>query len=132
MQFIGRVMRVPGELQRAFPQAYSAPAELDTAYIFLANAQSQAGFADAAAATKAVMSQLEGQIEELQMRRTAHGGVCLSNHVTPQTPLGYDIGLLPTLAADGTVEWPACLPPAAHGSPARHTAAIHHRGQAGV
>ncbi|MBK9442532.1 MAG: DEAD/DEAH box helicase family protein [Comamonadaceae bacterium] len=106
MQFIGRVMRVPGELQRAFPQAYSAPAELDTAYIFLANAQSQAGFADAAAATKAVMSQLEGQIEELQMRRTAHGGVCLSNHVTPQTPLGYDIGLLPTLAADGTVRPP--------------------------
>ncbi len=107
MQFIGRVMRVPGELQRAFPDPYTAPAELDTACIFLANAQSQAGFADAAAATKAVMSQLEGQIEELQMRRTAHGGLHLSNHVTPQTPLGYDIGLLPTLAADGTVRPPS-------------------------
>lgn len=107
MQFIGRVMRVPGELQRAFPEPYTAPAELDTAYIFLANEQSQAGFAEAAAATKAVISQLEGQIEELQVRRTAHGGVCLSNHVTQQTPLGYDIGLLPTLAPDGTVRQPA-------------------------
>jgi len=107
MQFIGRVMRVPGELQRAFPHAYTAPSDLDTAYIFLANEQSQAGFAEAAAATKAVISQLEGQIEELQVRRTAYGGVCLSNHVTPQTPLGYNIGLLPTLAADGTVNQPA-------------------------
>lgn len=112
MQFIGRVMRVPGELQRAFLEPYTAPAELDTAYIFLANEQSQAGFAEAAAATKAVISQLEGQIEELQIRRTAHGGVCLSNHVTPQTPLGYDIGLLPTLAPDGTVRQPA---PQVHG-----------------
>ena len=106
MQFIGRVMRVPAELQRAFPVAYTAPSELDTAYIFLANEQSQAGFADAVASTKAVMSQLEGQIEELLARRTAHGGVCLSNHVTDQTPLGYDIGLLPTVAPDGTVRQP--------------------------
>jgi len=107
MQFIGRVMRVPGELQRAFPQPYTAPSELDTAYIFLANERSQAGFAEAAAATKAVISQLEGQIEELHAYRTAHGGVCLSNHETPQTPLSYDIGLLPTLAPDGTVRQPA-------------------------
>ena len=106
MQFIGRVMRVPAELQRAFPVAYTAPSELDTAYIFLANAQSQGGFADAVASTKAVMPQLEGQIEELVARRTAHGGVCLSNHVTDQTPLGYDIGLLPTLAPDGSVRQP--------------------------
>jgi hypothetical protein len=113
MQFIGRVMRVPGELQRAFPEPYTAPPELDTAYIFLANEQSQAGFAEAAAATKAVISQLEGQIEELQVRRTAHGGVCLSNHVTAQTPLGYDIGLLPTLALDGTVRPPTYVSNAA-------------------
>ncbi len=111
MQFIGRVMRVPGELQRAFPVAYTAPSELDTAYIFLANAQAQAGFAEAVASTKAVISQLEGQIEELVARRTAHGGVWLSNHVTDQTPLAYDMGLLPTLAPDGTVR-PPVLPAA--------------------
>lgn len=106
MQFIGRVMRVPGELQRAFPAQYTAPSELDTAYIFLANELSQAGFAEAAATTKAVISQLEGQIEELVARPTAHGGICLSNHVTNQTPLAYDIGLLPTVAPDGTVRLP--------------------------
>jgi type III restriction enzyme len=109
MQFIGRVMRVPGELQRAFPEPYSAPQELDTAYIFLANEQSQAGFADAAKATQAVMSQLEGQIEELVARRTAYGGMALTNRVSDQTPLGYDIGLLPTRAPDGTLRQPAPL-----------------------
>jgi type III restriction enzyme len=103
MQFIGRVMRVPAELQRTFPVAFTAPSELDTAYIFLANAQSQGGFADAVASTKTVISQLEGQIEELVARRTARGGVCLSNHATNQAPLGYDIGLMHTLAADGSV-----------------------------
>lgn len=107
MQFIGRVMRVPAELQRAFPAPNTAPSELDTAYIFLANELSQAGFADAAATTKAVISQLEGQIEELVARPTAHGGICLSNHVTKQPPLAYDIGLLPTVAPDGTVRLPA-------------------------
>ena len=106
MQFIGRVMRVPGELQRAFPEPYSAPAELDTAYIFLANEQSQAGFADAAKSTQAVMSQLEGQIEELVARRTAYGGMALTNRASSQTPLSYDIGLLPTRAPDGTLRWP--------------------------
>lgn len=106
MQFIGRVMRVPGELQRAFPEPYSAPPELDTAYIFLANEQSQAGFADAANATQAVMSQLEGQIEELVARRTAYGGMALTNRVSDQTPLGYDIGLLLTRAPDGTMRQP--------------------------
>ena len=107
MQFIGRVMRVPAELQRAFPEPYSAPAELDTAYIFLANEQSQAGFADAAKATQAVMSQLEGQIEELVARRTAYGGMALTNRVSSQTPLSYDMGLLLTRAPDGTLRQPA-------------------------
>ena len=106
MQFIGRVMRVPAELQRAFPAPYTAPTELDTAYIFLANELAQAGFSEAAASTKAVQSQLEGQIEELVVRRTAYGGVSLSNHVTDQTPLAYDIGLLATLAHDGTLRQP--------------------------
>ena len=111
MQFIGRVMRVPGELQRAFPAPYTAPPELDTAYVFLANEQAQAGFAEAAASTQAVISELKGQIEELVMRRTAHGGISLSNHATSQTPLGYDMGLLATVAPDGTLR-PPVLPAA--------------------
>lgn len=110
LQFIGRVMRVPGELQRAFPEPYSAPAELDTAYIFLANEQAQAGFAEAARTTKAVMSQLEGQIEALHAFRTAHGGMGLTNRTTGQAPLAYDIAALPTLTADGALRPP---PPSA-------------------
>lgn len=101
MQFIGRVMRVPRELQQAFPEPFSAPAELDTAYIFLANAQAQTGFAEAARATKAVISQLDGQIEALHAFRTAHGGHGLSNRPTTQPPLAYDMAALPVLTTDG-------------------------------
>ena len=106
MQFIGRVMRVPKELQQAFPVAYTAPTDLDTAYVFLADEQAQAGFAEAAASAKAVISEIRGQVEELVIRRTAHGGLALSNHATDQTPLSYDMGLLATVAPDGTVRPP--------------------------
>ena len=106
MQFIGRVMRVPGELQRAFPLPYSAPSELDTAYVYLANEQAQTGYAEAARATQAVVSQLEGQIEELHAFRTAHGGMGLTNRPTYQPPLAYDIAALPTLSADGKLHVP--------------------------
>ena len=106
MQFIGRVMRVPGELQRAFPLPYSAPSELDTAYVYLANEQAQTGYAEAARATQAVVSQLEGQIEELHAFRTAHGGMGLTNRPTDQPPLAYDMAALPTLSADGKLHLP--------------------------
>ena len=130
MQFIGRVMRVPRELQQAFPTPYTAPPELDTAYIFLANAQAQAGFAEAAASTQAVISELRGQIEELVVRRTAHGGVSLSNHATSQSPLGYDIGLLSTVAPDGTLRPPALTAtPAPQEAPVAHTPVL---GEIGV
>jgi superfamily II DNA or RNA helicase len=106
MQFIGRVMRVPGELQRAFPAQYSAPSELDTAYVYLANAQAQTGYAEAARATQAVVSQLDGQIEELHAFRTAHGGMGLTNRPTDQPPLAYDMAALPTLSVDGKLQLP--------------------------
>jgi type III restriction enzyme len=100
-QFIGRVMRVPSELQKAFPNSEQVPADLDTAFIFLANAQAQAGFSQAADSIKAVKSELEGQTEALHLRRTAYGGVALTNRVTPQVPLIYDLSLLPTVAGNG-------------------------------
>ncbi len=106
-QFIGRVMRVAPELQRTFPDAAAVPPEMDTAYVFLANAEAQAGFAEAANAIKAVKSELEGQTEALHLRRTAYGGVALTNRVTTQAPLAYDLSLLPTLASNGDVMTPA-------------------------
>lgn len=112
-QFIGRVMRVTPELQKAFPDAASVPPELDTAYVFLANELAQPGFAAAAQAIKNVQSQLEGQTEQLVARPTALGGVSLSNRPTAQVPVLYDLGLLPTRAPNGTV-----LPPvASHSAP---------------
>lgn len=106
-QFIGRVMRVTPELQQAFPHAPSVPPELDTAYVFLANEEAQPGFSEAAKAIQNVQSQLGGQIEQLMARRTAFGGVALTNKPTDQTPLMYDLGLLPTRDLDGTVQPPA-------------------------
>ena len=105
-QFIGRIMRVPFELQQSFPDASRVPPEFDTAYVFLANAQSQPGFAEAAAAIKGVKSQLSGQTEELYFRRTAHDGVAMTNRPTNQTPLVYNLGLLRTQSPDGTVRPP--------------------------
>ena len=108
-QFIGRVMRVAPELQRVFPEASSVPPELDTAYVFLANAEAQAGFAQAAEAIKAVKTELEGQTEALHLRRTAYGGVALTNRTTDQTPLTYDLSLLPVLAPNGQMLSPASV-----------------------
>ena len=105
-QFIGRVMRVPAELQQAYPTASAVPTELNTAYIFLANEEAQPGFAEAAKAIQGVQSQLEGQIEQLVARRTAFGGVAITNKPTQQVPLIYNLGLLRTLGADGAVYGP--------------------------
>lgn len=119
-QFIGRVMRVAPELQRVFPDATSVPPELDTAYVFLANAIAQAGFAQAAQAIKAVRTELEGQTEALHLRRTAHGGVALTNRETDQAPLTYDLSLLPVLPFAGAAgaAGAAVLPAGAQGLPA--------------
>ena len=105
-QFIGRVMRVPPELQAAYPQSASVPMDLDTAYVFLADAQAQPGFAAAAQAIQGVKSQLDGQIEQLHARPTAYGGVALSNKPTSQVPLSYNLALLATRGRDGTVSQP--------------------------
>lgn len=105
-QFIGRVMRVPSELQQAFPVAALAPPELDTAYIFLANADAQPGFAEAAKAIQGVQTQLGDQVEQLVARRTAFGGVAMTNKLTDQKPLTYNLGLLSTRDLDGTVRPP--------------------------
>lgn len=116
-QFIGRVMRVPPELQQAFPHAPSVPPELDTAYVFLANLEAQAGFADAARAIQNVQSQLGGQVGALVARPTAHGGVCITNKPTHQVPVVFDLGLLPTRDPQGVVRPPVPTPPSAEAAP---------------
>ena len=61
MQFIGRVMRVARPVRDAFGRSRDIPADLNTAYVYLGNAQAQAGFEAAVKATSEVKSQLEGR-----------------------------------------------------------------------
>lgn len=93
MQFIGRVMRVSRPIREAYPKPQPIPAELDTAYIYLADAEAQRGFETAVQTSNAVKSQLEGQTEKLLVRQTASGATVYTNRETPQVPLMYDLPL---------------------------------------
>jgi len=91
MQFIGRVMRVSLAIRNAYPdKTIALPEAFDTAYVYLADASAQKGFEKAVYATGLVKSQLQGQTEKLQQRRTAGGAVVLTNKHTSQFPLTYD------------------------------------------
>ncbi len=90
MQFIGRVMRVAPAIRKAFAKPTPIPAELDTAYIYLANAEAQRGFQSAVDASTAVKSQLEGQTERMVAWQTGSGATVFSNRSTPQMPVSYD------------------------------------------
>jgi type III restriction enzyme len=91
MQFIGRVMRVARPVRDAFGRHVEIPADLNTAYVYLGNAQAQAGFESAVKATAEVKSQLEGQTEKLETRQTVSGGVVYSNRPTDQEPVAFDM-----------------------------------------
>lgn len=93
MQFIGRVMRVARPVRDAFGKPREIPADLNTAYVYLGNAQAQAGFEAAVKASTEVKSQLEGQTEKLLTRQTLSGAVVYTNRETDQGPLGYDMPL---------------------------------------
>jgi superfamily II DNA or RNA helicase len=100
MQFIGRVMRVARQVREGFPKPQLIPAELNTAYVYLGDAEAQAGFEAAVRATSAVKSQLEGQTEKLLTRRTVAGGIVYTNRPTPEQPLSYSMGFPGTQAPD--------------------------------
>ena len=93
MQFIGRVMRVSRPIREAYPRPVPIPAELDTAYVYLANAEAQRGFEAAVQASSAVKNQLEGQTEKLLVRQTESGAVVYTNRESAQAPLMYDLPL---------------------------------------
>lgn len=93
MQFIGRVMRVSRPIREAYPKPTPIPADLDTAYIYLADAEAQRGFESAVQTSSAVKSQLEGQTEKLLVRQTVSGAVVYTNRETNQPPLDYGLPL---------------------------------------
>lgn len=91
MQFMGRVMRVHRAIRTMFAKPTPIPEELDTAYIYLANAQAQQGFEDAVRAASAVKTELQALTEQLVARPTGNGGVHLSNRPVHNTPLFYEV-----------------------------------------
>ena len=93
MQFIGRVMRVARPIRQHYPKPQPIPADFDTAFVYLADAEAQRGFEAAVQAGSAVQSQLEGQTERLVERRTLSGATVYTNRETPQVPLIYDLPL---------------------------------------
>lgn len=93
MQFIGRVMRVARPVRDAFGRSREIPADLNTAYVYLGNAQAQAGFEAAVKATSEVKNQLEGQTEKLLTRQTASGAVVYTNRATDQEPVAFDLSV---------------------------------------
>src|SRR3989338_4439733 len=106
MQFIGRVMRVSRPIREAYPKPMPIPPDLDTAYVYLANAEAQRGYEAAVQASSAVKSQLEGQTEKLLVRQTESGAVVLTNRETPQAPLMYDLHLPEKTTTDIPVHAP--------------------------
>lgn len=99
MQFVGRVMRVHRQIRASFPAPTPIPEELDSAYIYLANAQAQPGFEAAVRATSELRSNLQGQSEALTVRETASGAVHLSNKPDPGARLFYENAILPRVIA---------------------------------
>jgi hypothetical protein len=90
MQFVGRVMRVARPIRDAFPKPQEIPADLNTAFVYLANASAQAGFEAAVKANAGVKDQLEGQTEKLMVRKTISGAVSYGNRPIDQSPVAFD------------------------------------------
>ena len=109
MQFIGRVMRVHRLIRSHYPRTVAVPAEINTAYVYLANAQAQQGFEQAVAASSSMKSELEGQTEVLIARQMASGAVHYSNRSTDEPPLFFD-SPLPLDHAAGTLSGTTPLP----------------------
>ncbi|MDW5417178.1 hypothetical protein R6242_11440 [Iodobacter sp. CM08] len=91
MQFIGRVMRVASAIRNRYAKLEDIPSWFNTAFVYLANADAQQGFAAAVATAGLVKSQLEGETTKLVERRTSSGAIVLTNTPSSQLPISYDI-----------------------------------------
>lgn len=94
MQFIGRVMRVTRQIRAMFNDWQLIPLELNTAYVYLANAEAQHGYQQAIQITDSIQSQLEGQVEKMSRRVTQSGATVITNRPTHQPPLSHRMPIL--------------------------------------
>src|SRR5690606_21875191 len=81
---------VAPQVRDAFPKPHEIPDVLDTAYIYLADGEAQAGFQSAVNTVGAVKSQLEGQTEQMVVKQTKSGATVYTNKTSPQLPAFYD------------------------------------------
>jgi type III restriction enzyme len=112
-QFIGRVMRVVPQIRARYPKPAEIPADFDTAFIYLANAEAQSGFQASVESTAQVKNQLEGQTEKLLVRQTVSGAVVYTNRTTDQSPVTYDMPLpaIPLHTGTAATNTPAQVSP---------------------
>lgn len=89
-QFIGRVMRVHRDIRKMYAKPAIIDPEFNTAYIYLGNAQAQAGFEQAVVNTANLKTQLEGQLEKLVARRMVSGAMVYTNRQADEVPLFYE------------------------------------------
>lgn len=93
MQFIGRVMRVTRQIRAKYASHDQVPSELNTAYVYLANAEAQLGYQQAVQMTDSVQTQLEGQVEKMMVRTTRSGATLITNRPTDQLPISSRLPL---------------------------------------
>lgn len=94
MQFVGRVMRVHRAIRANYPAGSTIPEEIDSAYIYLANAESQPGFEAAVNAVSNLKTNLQGETEALVARATKSGAIQLTNRPDSSDRLFFENALL--------------------------------------
>lgn len=104
MQFIGRVMRVSRQIRSKYADYRDIPEDLNTAYVYLADAQAQQGYQQAVQIIEAVRTDIQGQTELLTQRKTRSGAIWLGNKPTPQRPISPRLPLPVALQDNST--WP--------------------------
>lgn len=83
-QFIGRIMRVDRRV-REFMRDHDLPPDLNTAWLYLANAEAQVGFQQVINAQ--IKTALENRTEKLVARTGRDGSVTFTNRITDQPSL---------------------------------------------
>jgi len=90
-QFIGRIMRVDRQVRSAMLKQ-ELPADLQTAFLYLANADSQEGFQQALDVQK-IQEELKGSTEKLNAHATKSGNIIITNRAINQLPTSPNLPL---------------------------------------
>jgi type III restriction enzyme len=90
-QFVGRIMRVD-RLVRSAMLKQALPDDLQTAYLYLANADAQEGFQRALDLQK-IQSDLKGSPEKLNAHETKSGRIVITNRPIHQLPISPNLPL---------------------------------------